>query len=54
MGGAPQRRGVSKDDLAALLEISRPRHPLLHLTGLAVDDDEIVAVLEDVRLCVAR
>ena len=56
MGGALQRRGVSKDDLAALLEISRPCDTLyLHLTGLArVDDDEIVAVLEDVYECVAR
>ncbi|ACO67832.1 predicted protein [Micromonas commoda] len=56
MGGALQRRGVSKDDLAALLEISRACDTLyLHLTGLAREDDaEIVAVLEDVYECVAR
>ena len=56
MGGALQRRGVSKDDLAALLEISRACDTLyLHLAGLAREDDaEIVAVLEDVYECVAR
>ena len=56
MGGALQRRGVSKDDIVALLEISRACDTLyLHLTGLAREDDAaIVAVLEDVYECVAR
>ena len=56
MGGALQRRGVSKDDIVALLDISRACDTLyLHLTGLAREDDAaIVAVLEDVYECVAR
>jgi len=56
MGGALQRRGVSKDDIVALLDISRACDTLyLHLTGLAREDDaSIVAVLEDVYECVAR
>lgn len=56
MGGALQRRGVSKDDIVELLEISRACDTLyLHLTGLAREDDAaIVAVLEDVYECVAR
>ena len=56
MGGALKRRGVSKDDLVAILEMSKLCQTLyLHLTGLASEDDAgIIAVLEDVYECVAR
>ena len=56
MGGALKRRGVSKDDLVAILEMSKLCQTLyLHLTGLGSEDDAgIVAVLEDVYECVAR
>ena len=51
-----KRRGVSKDDLVAILEMSKLCQTLyLHLTGLGSEDDAgIVAVLEDVYECVAR
>ena len=42
MGGALKRRGVSKDDLVAILEMSKLCQTLyLHLTGLGSEDDAI-------------